>query len=138
MCTTPNMLHIIWAYSREILSWVVCEQQRRRPACALAIRLLESIISLLSSSEISIFQLVCVDEETGLKLALLETLKARFSREEAHLLISLLSSFYLNYLQDSFLFASRMENSVDPDQLALHFFFIQGSTWTQERIGISC
>ena len=65
-----------------------------------AIRLLESIISLLPSSKISIFQLVCVDEETGLKLALLETPEDRFSREKAHLLISLLPSFYLNYLQE--------------------------------------
>ena len=65
-----------------------------------AIHLLESIISLLPSSKISIFQLVCVDEETGLKLALLETPEDRFSREKAHLLISLLPSFYLNYLQE--------------------------------------
>ena len=37
------------------------------------IRLLESIISKLSSSEISIFQLISVVEETDLSLALSET-----------------------------------------------------------------
>ena len=50
----------------------------RRLISTFVIRLLESIISLLSSSKISIFQLVCVDEETGLKLALLETPKTGF------------------------------------------------------------
>ena len=40
---------------------------------ASVIRFLESIICKLAPSEISIFKLVSVAEETGLKLALLET-----------------------------------------------------------------
>ena len=43
-----------------------------------AILLLESIISSLATSEISIFLLVSVAEETGLSLALSETPKAGF------------------------------------------------------------
>ena len=42
------------------------------------IRLLDNIISKLATSEIPIFYLVPVAEETGLSLALLETLKAGF------------------------------------------------------------
>ena len=45
---------------------------------AFVIRLLESIISQLASSEISMFYLVSVAEEAGLTLALLETLKTGF------------------------------------------------------------
>ena len=40
----------------------------RRPICGFVIRLLESIISELASSEILIFQLVSVAEEAGLNL----------------------------------------------------------------------
>ena len=42
------------------------------------IRLLESIISILDTSEISIIYLVSVGEETGLRLALSETPKTGF------------------------------------------------------------
>ena len=45
---------------------------------AFVIRLLESIISQLASSEISMFYLVSVAEEAGLTLALLETPKTGF------------------------------------------------------------
>ena len=45
---------------------------------AFDIRFLKSIISRLATSEISNFKLVSVAEETGLKLALSETLKTRF------------------------------------------------------------
>ena len=48
------------------------------------IRIFESTISKLTTSEISIFQLVSVAEETGLSLALSQTPKDRFSRDEAH------------------------------------------------------
>ena len=41
----------------------VCEQQRRRPACAFVIRLLESITSTLVTSDISLFELVSVAEQ---------------------------------------------------------------------------
>ena len=47
--------------------------------CAFVIRLLESIISRLATSEISIFWLVTVAEETGLKLALSDTPKTGFT-----------------------------------------------------------
>ena len=56
----------------------VCEQHRRRPACASAqsdqrlfIRFLERIICKLAVGEISIFKLVSIAEETGLKHSLL-------------------------------------------------------------------
>ena len=45
---------------------------------AFVIRLMESIICKLATGDISIFQLVCVAEETGLKLALAETPKTGF------------------------------------------------------------
>ena len=45
---------------------------------ALVIHLLESIICKLATAEISIFQLVSVAKETGLKLALSETPKTGF------------------------------------------------------------
>ena len=36
LCSRSNIIIINWASSRENLSSVVCEQQRRRPACASA------------------------------------------------------------------------------------------------------
>ena len=50
----------------------------RRLISAFVIRLLESLISKLATSEISIFFLVSVAGETGLILALLVTPKAGF------------------------------------------------------------
>ena len=50
----------------------------RRLISAFAILILESIISNFATGEISIFQLVFVDEETGLSLAVLETPKTGF------------------------------------------------------------
>ena len=47
---------------------------------AFVMRCLESIICKLATVEISIFQLVSVAEETGLKLALSETPKTGLSR----------------------------------------------------------
>ena len=68
---------IIWASTRETLSLGVCEQHRRRPACASAqsdqrlfFCFLESIICKLAAGEISIFKLVSLAEETGLKHSL--------------------------------------------------------------------
>ena len=68
---------IIWASTRETLSSGVCEQHRRRPACASAqsdqrlfFCFLESIICKLAAGEISIFKLVSLAEETGLKHSL--------------------------------------------------------------------
>ena len=57
---------------RENLSLGVCEQQMRRPACTSTQtdqHILESIISILDTSEILIFLLVFVAMETGLSLA---------------------------------------------------------------------
>ena len=63
----------------------VCEQHRRRPACAsaqsdqrLLYSLFESILCKLATGEISTFYLVSVAVETDLKLALLETPKTGF------------------------------------------------------------
>ena len=50
----------------------------RRLISAFVIHLLESIISKLASSKISIFELVSVAEETGLSLALSTNPKAGF------------------------------------------------------------
>ena len=62
-----------------------CEQHRLRPAWAsvqsdqrFVIRVLESTISKLATSEITVFYLVSVAEETGFSLALLETPKTGF------------------------------------------------------------
>ena len=68
----------IYSYTREALFSGVCGQHRRRPACASAqsdqrlfIRFLEKIICKLAAGEISIFRLVPIAEETGLKHYLL-------------------------------------------------------------------
>ena len=68
---------------RENLSLGVCEQHRRSPVCAdlisaLVIHFSEGIICKLGTGEISIFYLVSVAEETGLKIALSETPKTCF------------------------------------------------------------
>ena len=56
----------------------------RRLISTFVIHLLESTISKLASSEISIFYLVSVAEETGSSLAFSENPEDRFSRDEAH------------------------------------------------------
>ena len=74
----------------------VCEQQRRRPACAalprsliiaFVIHLLESIISKPATSEISLFRLVSVAVETGFSIALSETPKTGLCCIEAHITV---------------------------------------------------
>ena len=52
---------------------------------ACVIRVLESTISKLATSEISFFQLVSVAEESGLSLAFSENPEDRFCRDEAQL-----------------------------------------------------
>ena len=78
-------------YARNSAIWV-CEQQRRRPACALAqsdqrrrnlinafdIHLLNSIILKLAPSEISLICLVSVAEKAGFGIFFSETLKSDF------------------------------------------------------------
>ena len=56
----------------------ICKQQRRRLISASVILFLESIISKLATSEIPIFKLVSVAEETGLSLTLSATPKTGF------------------------------------------------------------
>ena len=89
---------IIWASTRETLSSGVCEQHSRRPACASAqsdqrlfFCFLESITCKLAAGEISIFKLVSLAEETGLKHSLSKhppppTPENRFSHNEAHMI----------------------------------------------------
>ena len=84
---------IIWASTRETLNSGVCEQHMRRTACASAqsdqrlfIRFLLSIICKLAAGEISIFKLVSIAEETGLKHSLSKPPEDRFSQNEAHML----------------------------------------------------
>ena len=79
-------MYLIRASTRENLSSWVCEQNRRRSASAhprslfsaLVKSFLESIVCKLAAGEISMFQLVSVAEETGLKLALSDTPKTGF------------------------------------------------------------
>ena len=84
MYSSKNVL-IKWAATRENLSWDVANNtgadqpaHPRSLISAYVIRFLESIICILSTGEISFFQLVSVAEETGLKLALSETPKTGF------------------------------------------------------------
>ena len=75
----------IWALMQENLSLGFANNKGAdQPAhlhsliSTFVIRLLESIISKLATSEISLFQLVCVAEETGFSLAFSETPKTGF------------------------------------------------------------
>ena len=68
-----------------------CKQQRHRSACASAqsdqricFRCLDSIIPLVSISEISSIYLVSVAAQAGLSLPWSQTPKTGFSRDEAH------------------------------------------------------
>ena len=59
----------------------------RRPVSAFVIRFIESNIYRLATSDISIFWLVSVAEETGLSLALSETPKTGFVARRGRLMI---------------------------------------------------
>ena len=83
-----------WASMQENLSSEVYEQQRCRPPAhprslisSFIIRSSESIISMLTTSEFSIFQLVTVSVETDFSLALSETPKTGFSHDEAQVYV---------------------------------------------------
>ena len=85
MLQPPFSAYFIWAAARENLSSGVCEQTSAdQPAhphsliSAFVIRFLESIICKPAIGEISIFLLVSVAEETGLKLVLSDTPKTGF------------------------------------------------------------
>ena len=80
-----HMLCIIWAWTREKLSSGVCDNtgadqpaHPRSLISAFVIRFVESIICKFATGEFSIFKLVSVPEENGLKLTLLETPKTGF------------------------------------------------------------
>ena len=65
---------------------------------AFVIRFLESIICKLATGEISIFQLVSVAEETGLKPCFVGNPEDRFSHKEAHIfLLKVLNPFHSRY-----------------------------------------
>ena len=73
------------------MSYVMCEQQRRRSACAsaqsdqcLCFRCLDSIISIDSIAEISRLYLASVAAQAGLCLGWSETPKDTFSHGVAH------------------------------------------------------
>ena len=82
----------IWAGSWENVSYVICEQQRRRSAYTSAqsdqrrcFRCLDSITSLDSIAEISRLLLASVAAQAGLCLAWSETPEDTFSHGEAHI-----------------------------------------------------
>ena len=88
------------AYTRENLSSVFAnnkgEDQPAHPhslISAFDIRLLESKVSELATSEFSIFQLISVAKETGLSLALSESLKPGFATLRPMILTSELFTF---------------------------------------------
>ena len=88
--------NIIWASRWENLSSEVCEH-RRRPACprslisVFVIRFLTNIIYKLATSELSIFYLVPVAEETCLSLSYFGYPEDRFSRDEGKFYYSLMT-----------------------------------------------
>ena len=124
---------IIWASTRETLYSGVSEQHRRRTVCASAqsdqrlfIRFLESIICKLAAGEISIFKLVSIAEETGLKHSLSKPSEDRFSHNEAHMIPNNLVFFRKKYprkkiTHQAFLHFADMEEGI---------FFIQRNSPT--------
>ena len=73
-------------------SYVICEQQRRRSACAsaqsdqrLCFRYLDSVMSLVSVTKISSLMLASVAEQASLSLTWSETPEDAFSHDKAHL-----------------------------------------------------
>ena len=86
---------IIYGPRREktCLWWFVNNKGADQPAHsrslinAFVIRVLESTISKLATSEISVFLIVSVAEQDGLKLTLSENPEDRFCRDEAHIIV---------------------------------------------------
>ena len=93
-CTDHKYSYNMGLNARNPIFGGVCEQHRRRPACASAqsdqrlfIRFLESIICKLAAGEISFFKLVSIAEETGFKHSLSTPPPGdRFSHNEAHMI----------------------------------------------------
>ena len=74
------------------MSYVICEQQRRRSAShphslisAFDVRCLDSVMSLVSVPKISSLMLASVAEQASLSLTWLETPEDVFSHDEAHM-----------------------------------------------------
>ena len=74
------------------MPYAICEQQRRRSACAsrsliitFVVRRLDSIIPLLAISKMSRPWLVPVAEQAGLCLTWSKIPEDRYSRDEAHI-----------------------------------------------------
>ena len=83
---------MIWARSCENVSYAICKQQMRRSACEsaqsdqhLCCSSLDSIIPLVSRSEILRFLLVSLAEQSGLTVTWSQTPEDTFSLDEAHL-----------------------------------------------------
>ena len=73
--------------------YALCEQQKRRSACAsaqsdqrLCFRCLDIMIALLSIADVSSLYLVSAAEQAGLSLTWSQIPEDRFSRDEAHLI----------------------------------------------------
>ena len=74
------------------MSYIICEQQRRRSACAsaqsdqrLCFRCLDSVMSLVSVTKTSNLVLAFVAEQASLSLTWSETPEDTFSYDEAQL-----------------------------------------------------
>ena len=74
------------------MSFVICEQQRCRSACAsvqadqhLCFRCLDSVMSLVFVTKISSLMLVSVTEQASLSLTWSETPEDMFSHYKAHM-----------------------------------------------------
>ena len=75
------------------MSYVICEQQRRRSACAyaqadqrLCFRCLDSVMSLVSVTKISNLMLASVAEQASLSLTWSETPEDTFSHDKAQVI----------------------------------------------------
>ena len=78
------------------MSYVICEQQRRRSAAhshslisAFVVRCLDSVMSLVSVTKISSLMLASEAEQVILSLTSLEPPEDTFSHGEAHMYVSL-------------------------------------------------
>ena len=96
----------IWASTQENLSLGVCKQQRRRPACTsmqsdqcLCCSIFGNVYVKIATSEISIFYLVSVAEETGLGHALSETPKTGFVEGRPTCILLQLSGMMITSIQ---------------------------------------
>ena len=77
------------------MSYVICEQQRRRSGCAsaqpdlhLCCRCLDSVMSLVSVTKISSLMLPSVAGQASLSLTWSETPEDTFSHDGAHILFN--------------------------------------------------